>query len=59
MKKSLFIAFCKDDNASVALEYAVLVGTIGLIWMSIANRYEQELNQLYHDITRELIRIRF
>ncbi|PLW78541.1 hypothetical protein [Cohaesibacter celericrescens] len=51
--------FSKDQEGSAALEYFVLVGILGLVWLMAANEYKAHLLQAFADLSRELSRVKF
>ena len=59
MSRTHLIAFLKDEKASVAMEYLLLIGVLGMIWLPAAAEYRDRVTQMYHDISRQLSHIRF
>ena len=58
MRLSTIFAFLKDEDASVTMEYLVLVSFMSLIWIAGGNEYKTQLVAAYTELSRDLSRIK-
>ena len=57
MLRNNLLAFLKDENASIAIEYAALAGTVGVGWLYAGRTYQRELISLFDRMSHTLERV--
>ncbi|SNY93973.1 hypothetical protein SAMN04515647_4298 [Cohaesibacter sp. ES.047] len=59
MSKQTLLSFLKDERASVAIEYLMLTGILGLGWAAAGKEYQNQVVQLFDRVSLSLHRIDF
>jgi len=54
MIRTSITTFFRDEDASVAMEYILIVALISVAWLYIWREYTAELTQIYDRIARDL-----
>lgn len=54
MIRTSLVAFLKDEDASAAMEYLLLVGLLGIGWIAAGRGYASEVTKLFDAISKDL-----
>lgn len=58
MIRTTIVAFFKDEDATAAMEYILIVALLGVAWLMVWREYTAELTQLFNRIARDIDKVK-
>ena len=58
MIRTSITAFLRDEDASAAMEYILIVAFMSVVWLYIWQEYIAELTQIYDRLARDLRKVK-
>ncbi len=54
MIRTSLAAFLRDEEASAAMEYLLIVGLLGVFWIAAGRGYASEVTKLFNALSKDL-----